>query len=407
MKKFTLALIALIALLVLAGCGGASPTPAAATQAPAAATTAPTEAAATQAAGATEASTATEAATAAGTEAATPTEAATEVAEPPQQGDNILNVYNWSTYIAPDLVPKFEKMYNVKVNYDLFGSNDELLGKIQAGNPGYDVIVPSDYTVTIMIKNDLLETLDKSQVPNFKNIDPQFLNPPYDPNNDHCVPYQWGTSGLGYNEKKIGHEIDSYSVMFNGQYSGRISWQDEARQTLGSTLIYLGLDPNTTNPDDLKKATDLLLKTKKDVKVFAPDTGQDLLVQGDVDIALEYSGDIFQVAQQDPDIHYVIPKEGAIIWTDNLCIPKFAPHPDLALKFINFILDAQNGADLSNYTQYGTPNAASLPLIDPKLRNNPGIYPSDEVKKHLYFIKSVGDADTLFQDAWNTLGIGQ
>jgi spermidine/putrescine transport system substrate-binding protein len=176
---------------------------------------------------------------------------------------------------------------------------------------------------------------------------------------------------------------------------------------MGAALVYLGLDPNTTNPDDINKATDLLLKTKKDVKVFAPDTGQDLLVQGDVDIAYEYSGDIFQVQADHPDIHYVIPKEGSIIWTDNLCIPKGAPHADLAHKFLDYILDAQNGADLSNFTQYGTPNAASLPLIDAALRSNPSIYPSPELRKKLHFLVSVGDADALFTDAWTKLGVGQ
>lgn len=331
----------------------------------------------------------------------------------PASADKELNVYNWSTYIAPDMIPAFEQMYGVKVNYDLFADNDELLAKIQPGNPGYDIIVPTDYMVTIMINQNLLEKLDKTKIKNFDNIDPTFLNPPYDPNNDHCVPYQWGTIGLGYNKKKVGKTLDSWSVMFDGSYPQRKSWLTDSRAVIGTALIYLGLDPNSTNPDDIAKARDLLISTKKDIKAFAPDTGQDLLNQGDVDIAFEYSGDIFQImagsgsSPGNTDIDYVIPKEGAILWTDNLCIPTGAPHPDLAHKFIDFILDAKNGAELSNYTAYGTPNKASLPMIDEQYRNNPGIYPSDETKKHLYFQKSLGEADKLFDDAWTKLGVGQ
>jgi len=335
--------------------------------------------------------------------------AATEAAgtEAPSGEKQELHVYNWSTYISEDLIPKFEQQYNAKVTYDIFADNDELLAKIQPGNPGYDIIVPTDYMVEIMIGDDLLETLDKSKISNFGNIDDAFVDPPYDPGNDHCVPYQWGTVGLGYNEKATGGPIDSWDVMFNGEHAGRISWQTESRLTLGATLIYLGYDPNTTNPDEIAAARDKLLETKQDVVAFAPDTGQILLDQGEVDIAFEYSGDIFQIMENNPDIRYVIPKEGTIIWTDNLCIPKGAPNPDLAHKFIDFILDAQNGADLSNYTAYGTPNKASLPMIDEELRNNPGIYPSEETRKHMYFIKSLGDADQLYEDAWTKLGVGQ
>jgi len=386
MKKLhVMFLLNLVVVVALAACAGSTPT------------TAPTQAAggATEAAGGTA------------TEAAPTEEAATEVAQPPQQGDNVLNIYNWSTYIAPEMIPAFEKKYGVKVNYDLFGSNDELLAKIQPGNPGYDIIVPTGYMVEIMIKQDLLEKLDKSKLSNFNNIDKKFLDPPFDPGNQYCVPYQWGTVGLGYNVNKTGKELDSFDVMFNGEYSGRIAWQDEERITMAAALLYLGYDPNTIKPEEITAAKDLLIKTKKDVKAFAPDTGQDLLVQGDVDIAYEYSGDIFQVQADHPEMHYVIPKEGAVIWTDNLCIPTGAPHADMAHKFIDFILDAQNGATLSNYTAYGTPNAASLPMITKDLLDNPGIYPPPEVMKKLSFTRSLGEVDALYDEAWTELGVGQ
>jgi spermidine/putrescine transport system substrate-binding protein len=224
---------------------------------------------------------------------------------------------------------------------------------------------------------------------------------------EHCVPYQWGTTGLGYNIEAVGREIDSWDVMYSGEFAGRISWLSDSRGVLGITLRYLGYNPNTTNPDEIQEALDLLLATKADVVAFAPDTGQILLDQGEVDIAYEYSGDIFQIMEENENIRYVIPKEGTVLWTDNMCIPVGAPHPDLAHEFINFILDAQNGADLSNYTAYGTPNAASLPLIDPELLAEPGIYPSDETKANMFFIESLGEADLLYEEAWTSLGVGQ
>jgi spermidine/putrescine transport system substrate-binding protein len=318
-----------------------------------------------------------------------------------------LNVYNWSTYIAPEIIPAFEEKFNVKVNYEQFGDNDELLAKIQPGNPGYDIIVPSDYMVEIMINEGLLEELDKSKVPNFGNIDDIFLDPPFDPGNGHCVPYQWGTVGLGYNSEAVPEPIDSWAVMYDGSNAGRISWLTETRMALGATLIYLGYDPNTTNPDEITEAKQLLIDTKDDVVAYAPDNGQQLLEQGEVDIAFEYSGDIFQLMADNPAIKYVIPKEGTLIWTDNMCIPAGAPHPDLAHEFINFILDAQIGSQLSEYTQYGTPNKASLPLLSEEVRNNPGIYPSEELRNSLYFIRSLGEADLLYEEAWTEIGVEQ
>lgn len=334
-------------------------------------------------------------------------EQANEEISPEPSEEQVLNVYNWSTYIAPEIVPAFEEEYGVTVNYDIFGDNDELFAKIQPGNPGYDIIVPTDYMVAIMIEQGMLQELDRSKISNFDNIDPLFLDPPFDLGNVYCVPYQWGTTGLGYNVAATGREIDSWEVMFSGEFAGRISWLTDSRGVMGIALRYLGHDPNTTNQDEINEALELLLATKADVVAFAPDTGQILLDQGEVDIAYEYSGDIFQIMEENEDMRYIIPKEGSVLWTDNLCIPTGAPHPDMAHKFIDFILDAEIGAQLSNYTAYGTPNAASLPLVDEELRTNPGIYPPDSVKANLFYIESLGEADLLYDEAWTSLGVGQ
>jgi spermidine/putrescine transport system substrate-binding protein len=320
-----------------------------------------------------------------------------------------LNIYNWSTYIAPDTIPAFEEEFGVTVNYDLYEDNEELLAKLQGGNPGYDIIVPSDYMVEIMVGQDMLETIDHGNIPNIENVDPTFADPAFDPGMAHCVPYQWGTMGIGYNEAKVGRPIDSWSVFFEGsdEFAGRIAWLDDTRAVLGVGLLMLGYDMNTTDPDQINEAKELVAAYKDNIAAFAPDTGQIMLDEGEVDITLEWSGDVFQVMEENPDVRYVIPKEGAIVWTDNLCIPKNAPHKELAEKFINFILDAQIGADLSDYIRYGTPNAASLPLINAEDRNNPGIYPSEDTMKRLEFIVDVGEATLLYDQAWTEIKSGE
>jgi spermidine/putrescine transport system substrate-binding protein len=324
-------------------------------------------------------------------------------------GNGELHLYNWTTYMDPAILEAFEKEYSVKVVEDFFGDNDELHAKIAPGNPGYDLVVPSDYMVEIMVDEGLLADLDHSKVPNIKNLDPLFANPTYDPGLAHCVPYQWGTTGMGYNFEAVGRELDSWDVMFSGEFAGRIAWQSDPRGTLGIVLMYLGHDPNTTNADEINEAKDLLLKTKGDVVEFAEDTGQELLKSGDADIVFEYSGDIYQIASEEggDKFRYVIPKEGGILWTDNICIPTGAPNPDLAAKFIDFLLRPEIGAQLSNYIGYNTPNAASLPDIDPAVRDFPGLYPTDEQKKVLHTIEGLGDAEQLYADAWTEIGIGQ
>lgn len=334
-----------------------------------------------------------------------------ETPTPTPHEEPVLNLYNWTTYMDPAILDAFEEEYGVTVVEDFFGDNEELYAKIQAGNPGYDVIVPTDYMVEIMVSEGLLAELDHSKVPNISNVDSSFADPVYDPRLAHCVPYQWGTIALAYNFEAVGKELDSWDVMFSGESAGRIAWlagsSHESRAVLGVTLLYLGYDPNTTNPEEINEARDLLIATKDDVVGYLPDTGQESLLAGDVDIVFEYGPDIFLIAQEGwgGTFRYVIPREGAIVWADNLCIPTGAPHPELAHKFIDFILRPEIGAQLSNYIGYSTPNAASLPLIDEALREFPGLYPTEEEKARLHFIRALGEAEALYDAAWNELGV--
>ena len=318
-----------------------------------------------------------------------------------------LTVYNWTTYVAEDTISNFEKLCNVTVTYDTFPTDDDMLARIRQGNPGYDVVVPSSTVLTTMIDENLVEPLDKANIPNLANLDPTFMGLPFDPENTYGVPYQWGTIGIGYNTEKVGKEVTTWDDMFN--YDGPVSWIEDVRLMLGVALIKLGYDPNTSDPDQINEAKDYLVDKGSNVTYINQDDGQEVLVRGEADMVSEYSGDIFQIIDEcGCDTYaYVIPEDGTFFWIDNLTIPKGAPNKALAETFIDYILDPQVGADISNYTAYGTPNKASIDqgLIDPELLNDPGIYPSAEARAKLYFIEQDPVREALYNDAWDELRI--
>jgi len=214
--------------------------------------------------------------------------------------------------------------------------------------------------------------------------------------------------GIGYNIKVTKGEINSWGAMFDSRYAGKIAWQDDARYTFAGVLIYLGFDPNTTNPEEINKARDLLLKNKNIIAAFVPDTGQTLLDQGEVNLTMEWSGDIFQVMKENPNLRYAIPKEGTILFSDNMAIPKGAVHKELAEKFINFVLLPEVGAKISNSTHFGTPNKLAIDkgLIDPKDLKNPQIYPADRAFAKMKFLQDVGKATALYDRAWTEVKAG-
>lgn len=316
-----------------------------------------------------------------------------------------LNIYNWDTYIAPEVLEEFQRRYQVKINYDIYGSNEEMYAQIKSGKTNYDLIFPTDYIVTLMANEGLLAELNLNNIPNIKHLDSNFLDPIYDPDNRHSLPYQWGTLGIGYNLEVTGKEIDSWAAMFTPQYAGKIAWMDDTRYTIGAVLMFLGYDPNTLNEAEINQTRDFLIQQRDTIAAFAPDTGQALLNQGEVDLAFEWSGDILQVMKENPDLRYVIPKEGSIIWTDNLAIPQQAAHQPLAEQFINFILEPRIAAQISNFTQYGSPNqtARAKGLIKAADLNNPGIYPSTEMFSRLKYLRNVDENSVLYEVAWKAI----
>lgn len=317
---------------------------------------------------------------------------------------NELHLYNWSEYIAPQVLADFEAEYGIHVVEDTFASNEELLAKIQSGAGGYDVIVPSDYMVKIMIDLGLLAELDHANLTNLGNLDPFFANPPYDPGLVHCVPYLWGTTGIGYNTEVFAEPPDSWAYLFDpelaAQYAGRMTMLNDEREAFAAALKYLGYSLNTTNEAELIQARDLLIQQKAWVYAYESEQYEDLLSSDEIVIAHGWSGDFFMMAAEDERIWYAIPREGGVIWADNLCIPASSRNKEAAELFINFLLRPEVAAANSNYAWYASPNAAAAEFIDAAILQDPAIYPPPEVMARLEWLQDVGEATPLYSRYW-------
>jgi spermidine/putrescine transport system substrate-binding protein len=267
------------------------------------------------------------------------------------------------------------------------------------------VVVPTDSTVYLMVDEGLLQPLDQNAIPNLANISEQFRGTPYDPDGVYTAPYQWGTIGVGYNRTAIGEDITSWDQVFNSP--DRVAWLDESRSMLGIVLQTLGYDANSTNTSELNEAGQYLIDHSENLVEIAPDTGQDLLAGGQADIVIEYSGDIFQVIADCgcDDYAYTIPEEGAVIWNDSLTIPVGAPNAELAAVFIDYMLNPQVGADVSNYTAYASPNQTAIDegLIDSQYLDSTIIYPDDELRSRLFFIISNAQIEQSFTTVWDAV----
>ncbi|MDF1585046.1 ABC transporter substrate-binding protein [Marinimicrococcus flavescens] len=284
-----------------------------------------------------------------------------------------LNVYGWDTYLGPTTLADFTAATGIAVRYDVYASNAELFARLREGNPGYDVIFPSSDNVERMIAAGMLMRLDQASIPGMANIASDFADPAYDPGRAHSAPYFWGAMGIGYRRPVAPPE--SWSVLFEPRrHRGRIALLDNS-DIVRVAMKYLGHSINDTEPAKIAQAVELLIAAKPHVKSFAPDTGQDLLAAGEVDLCAEWSGDLLQVMEEDADLGFAIPAEGTLLWEDALCIPAGAPNPAAAHAFIEFILQPEVHAAIARAIRYPCPNAAALPLIPEADRLNPTIYP--------------------------------
>lgn len=405
MKKFEWMLILLLGMLVfLPACAGSST---AGSEPPAA--TEPTKAAAP---------------TEPPTEPAAPTEApaatepvATEESAAPVL-DKELSVFNWADYIDEQVLKDYEETYGVKIIYDTFASNEDLIAKLQAGATGYDVIFPSGQGVAQVIELGLVAKLDHTNIPNIKNIDPKFLDSPDDPGAQYCMPYQWGSTGIAYRTDVFGDTPpDSWAYIFDPaqakkwQEAGGINVLNDQRELMGAALKYLGYSVNDTDEAHLQEAKEVILKVKPFFKSFnSEDYDESLLVPGEVVISHAWNGDAAQAAAKTIDEAtgesswaYIIPKEGSVIYQDGICVTASSPRKATAEHFINHLLDAKNGAAITNYTYYASPNAAAKEFILPEILNDPGIYPSQETIDKLEYFKPLSETIFLYDEIWTEI----
>ena len=320
---------------------------------------------------------------------------------PPTGEEKKLNFYNWDTYIGETTLADFKAASDVDVNMQLFATNDELFAKLRAGNPGFDVIVPSNDFVERMVQSKMIQPLDHSLIPNLKNIDPAFINVPYDPGRKYSMPYTWLVLGIGYRKSKVKTPPDSWKVLFDSnEYAGRIGLLSEAGDLFRLYGKYLGKSVNDLTPTDIATIEKMMIKQKPFVKVYHEDNGQDLLVKGDIDLVLEYNGDIAQKMVEDNDIDFILPKEGSQLNSDTLCIPVGAPRPKNAHAFINYLLDADAGAEITKTILYPTPNAAAKALMPESYKNNKVVFPpADQIAKCEY-ARFRPDVQPLYEEAF-------
>jgi spermidine/putrescine transport system substrate-binding protein len=312
-----------------------------------------------------------------------------------------LNFLNRNGYIDPQVLSEFQRRFGVRVNTGTYHDDDQMLATLRAGNSGYDLVLSSDYHVATLRQEGRLAPLDLGLIANLANLDPAFLNPVYDPANRYCVPYLWGTIGIGYNLEATGREIRSWADFFNPENAGPATMLNDARVALGIALILLGYSPNTTDAIAITAARDFLVSQAGRVTAYTGVEGPERLRDGSYAMVVETSAKLLPLTQQNPSIRYVVPAEGTIIWTDNLCIPAGAPQPALAAQFINYLLEPEAGAAVANYARGASPNQAALARVNLADLSNPALYPPADVRQRLFFLGAVPPAATVeYEQAW-------
>jgi putrescine transport system substrate-binding protein len=351
--------------------------------------------------------------------------AATDAGAPAAE-EKVVNVYNWSDYIDPKVIEDFQKETGIKVRYDVFDSNEVLETKLLTGNSGYDVVVPSAYFLERQIQAGVFQPLDRTLLPNLKNQDPelQAVVAKHDPGNAHSVVYMWGTTGIGYDALKIkaitpDAPVDSWRMIFDPKIIAKfkscgVSVLEDPTDMVATALLFLGKDPNSQSEADLKLAEEKLMAIRPYIRTITSSTYTDDLANGEICLAVGYSGDILQArdraaeAGRKADIRYSIPKEGAILWFDTLAIPVDAKHPRNAHAFIDYLLRPEVAALNSNFIHYANANQASTALLDADLRDDPGIYPTTEVKAKLKpNLAKSAEFTRLLNRSWTKFTTGQ
>jgi spermidine/putrescine transport system substrate-binding protein len=315
--------------------------------------------------------------------------------------NGVVNICNWGEYIDEDLLDKFTQETGIKVNYDTFSDNESLYSILSSGSADYDLIIPSDYMISRMISEDMLEPLNFDNIPNYQYIDEAYRGLEFDPNNTYSVAYTWGTVGIIYNTTMLDYVPDSWSVLWDESLSGQILMFDNSRDAIGIALKYLGYSQNSTDASQITEAVDLLIQQKPLVQSYVMDQIFDKLEGGEAAVGPYYAGDAITMIDENPDLAFVVPKEGTNLFVDAMCIPKGAANQANAEAFINFICDPENMATNIEYIGYSSPSTAAKELLSEELRESEIAYPDESLLTNTdTFINLPQETLDLYDSEW-------
>jgi spermidine/putrescine transport system substrate-binding protein len=308
--------------------------------------------------------------------------------------DNVVNVYGWSSDMSNEIIQAFEKETGIKVNHSGYSSNEELYAKLRAIGPGsYDVIEPSSYYVSRMIAQNMLEPIDVTKLKNYKNIDPEFLHPSYDPKGVHAIPYFWGVTGIFVNRKYYPDlKITRWTDLWQPQYKNQLFMLDDPRELFSIALITLGYSPNDSNREHIKQAYERLRLLSANIKLYNSSAVVSIVGDEDATLGIMWNGNFYSAAAYNKNLEFIFPEDGFVIWVDNFAIPKGAEHKENAYKFIDFLLKAETAKAMSLNNSEAITNTAGRKLLPPELRDSKVIYPSDEILKRGIYQEDINDA---------------
>lgn len=317
----------------------------------------------------------------------------------------VVNVYVWGGELPKSLIQQFEHETGIKVNFSNYDSNEILYAKLKTGKQTiYDVILPSAYFVERMRKQGMLQVLDKSKLPNIQNVAKKFENNEYDPGNQYSIPIIWGVTGVFFNKQSIVSSPTSWSALWEKKWRHQLMLLDDSREVFAMALMSLGFSPNDSNPEHIKLAYEHLLKLIPNIKLFASDSVQAIIIDEDAAIGSAWNGDVYKANLENKAIRFVYPKEGFVIWVDCLAIPKNPPHPKEALAFINFILKPESSRQIALKEGHAITNAKGVDLLPLAIKNNPIIYPSEKIVEKGYFQRDLDEETlTLYNYYWEQL----
>ena len=320
------------------------------------------------------------------------------------ESQEVVNVYNWGENIDESIFDDFEEETGIKVNYKVYESNEQLYAVLKQGGVNYDVIIPSDYMISRMIDEDMLEKIDMNNVPNLSKIDSQYLNREFDPNQEYSVPYTWGVVGIIYNEEMVGGKITSWDALYDEKYEGQILQFDNSRDAMATALFSLGYSVNTTNEAELEEAFQMLVEQKDILQGYVMDQVYDKLESGEAAIGTYYAGDALTMMEINPDLQFCIPEEGTNFFIDAMCIPKGAANKANAEAFINFMCETDICLRNMEVTGYATPSAEAYAELDEETKNNWILFPSKEILENCEtYVNLPTETLELYNQYWTKL----